>query len=130
MRNILRVHMDTCLQPGIAKSPFPNVQKILLSREQRAVTDAVGYGSALVALHSRDQIIHNAVFHGHADNGILDGKTSTGIPIYNVSALALRKTGKPYRVVEFRASVSGANRSERFLSHHAPCFYIGAALCG
>src|SRR5207302_1284482 len=27
-----------------------------------------------------------AVFHGHAHNGILDGKTSTGIPVYNVSA--------------------------------------------
>jgi hypothetical protein len=43
----------------------------------------------------------NAVFHWHADKGILDGKTSTGIPVYNVSAPALRKTGKPYRVVEF-----------------------------
>jgi len=41
-----------------------------------------------------------AVFHGHAHNGILDGKTSTGIPVYNVSAPALRKTGKPYRIVE------------------------------
>ena len=41
-----------------------------------------------------------AVFHGHAHNGILDGRTSTGIPVYNVSAPALRKTGKPYRVVE------------------------------
>jgi Icc-related predicted phosphoesterase len=42
----------------------------------------------------------NAVFHGHADNGILEGKTSTGIPVYNVSAPALRKTGKPFRIVE------------------------------
>src|SRR5437588_8206748 len=41
-----------------------------------------------------------AVFHGHAHNGIVDGKTSTGIPVYNVSAPALRKTGKPYRIVE------------------------------
>jgi hypothetical protein len=89
MRNILRVHMDTCLQPGIAKSPFPNVQKILLSREQR--TDAV---------EPINRFRVNAVFHGHAHNGILDGKTSTGIPVYNVSAPALRKTGKPYRVVE------------------------------
>jgi Icc-related predicted phosphoesterase len=31
-----------------------------------------------------------AVFHGHAHNGILDGKTSTDIPVYNVSAPALR----------------------------------------
>jgi Icc-related predicted phosphoesterase len=42
----------------------------------------------------------SAVFHGHAHNGILDGKTSTGIPVYNVSAPALRKTGEPYRMVE------------------------------
>jgi Icc-related predicted phosphoesterase len=42
----------------------------------------------------------NAVFHGHAHNGILDGKTSTGIPVYNVSAPALRKNGKSYRIVE------------------------------
>jgi Icc-related predicted phosphoesterase len=41
-----------------------------------------------------------AVFHGHAHNGSLDGKTSTGIPVYNVSAPALRKTGTPYRIVE------------------------------
>jgi uncharacterized protein len=41
-----------------------------------------------------------AVFHGHAHNGITDGKTSTGISVYNVSAPALRKTGKPYRIVE------------------------------
>ena len=41
-----------------------------------------------------------AVFHGHAHNGILDGKTSAGIPVYNVSAPALQKTGKPYRIVD------------------------------
>ena len=41
-----------------------------------------------------------AVFHGHAHNGILEGKTSTGIPVYNVSAPALQRTGKPYRIVE------------------------------
>jgi Icc-related predicted phosphoesterase len=41
-----------------------------------------------------------AVFHGHAHNGVTDGKTSTGIPVYNVSAPALHKTGKPYRIVE------------------------------
>jgi Icc-related predicted phosphoesterase len=41
-----------------------------------------------------------AVFHGHAHNGALEGKTSAGIPVYNVSAPALRKTGKPYRIIE------------------------------
>ncbi len=41
-----------------------------------------------------------AVFHGHAHNGARDGATATGIPVYNVSAPALQKTGKPYRIVE------------------------------
>src|SRR5260370_32209069 len=41
-----------------------------------------------------------AVFHGHAHHGILDSKTSTGIPGYNVSAPALRHTCQPYRIVE------------------------------
>src|SRR5215475_2075102 len=41
-----------------------------------------------------------AVFHDHAQNGIADGKTATGIPVYNVSAPALHKTGKPYRIIE------------------------------
>jgi hypothetical protein len=47
-----------------------------------------------------NQLRVEAVFHRHAHNGSLDGKTSTGIPVYNVSAPALRKTGKPYRVIE------------------------------
>jgi Icc-related predicted phosphoesterase len=42
----------------------------------------------------------SAVFHGHAHNGILNGATATGIPVYNVSAPALQKTGKPYRIIE------------------------------
>ena len=41
-----------------------------------------------------------AVFHGHAHNGIAEGKTATGVPVYNVSAPVLSKTGKPYKIVE------------------------------
>jgi hypothetical protein len=33
-------------------------------------------------------------------NAQYPSRSSTGIPVYNVSAPALRKTGKPYRVVE------------------------------
>ena len=42
----------------------------------------------------------NAVFHGHAHNGTADGTTATGIPVYNVSAPLLQKSGKPYRIIE------------------------------
>src|SRR5437764_13418188 len=43
----------------------------------------------------------SAVFHGHAHNGSADGFTSTGVPVYNVSAPVLHKTGHTYRVLEF-----------------------------
>jgi len=42
----------------------------------------------------------HAVFHGHAHNGTADGATATGIPVYNVSAPLLQKSGKPYRIIE------------------------------
>jgi len=42
-----------------------------------------------------------AVFHGHAHSGAIEGATSTGIPVYNVSAPALAKQNQPrYRIVE------------------------------
>ena len=42
-------------------------------------------------------------FHGHAHNGCLDGRTSTGIPVYNVAMpLLMRKfpDRAPFRVFE------------------------------
>jgi len=45
----------------------------------------------------------SAVFHGHAHNGALDGKTATGIPVYNVSMQAAQKhaPSEPlFRIVE------------------------------
>ena len=42
----------------------------------------------------------NAVFHGHAHNGTAKGYTASNIPVYNVSAPVLQKTGKPFRIVE------------------------------
>jgi len=59
MCNVLRTHMDTGLQPGVAKSPLLNVQKILLSRKQCAATNAASSRSALFILKPRDQIVHN-----------------------------------------------------------------------
>ncbi len=45
-----------------------------------------------------------AVFHGHAHNGTLSGKTKKGIPVFNVSAQLLEKhrvDNKIYRLLEF-----------------------------
>lgn len=38
--------------------------------------------------------------HGHAHHGSLEGKTTGGIPVYNVALTLLQPTGKPYRVFE------------------------------
>ena len=43
-----------------------------------------------------------AAFHGHAHHGTLEGKTSKGVPVYNVSFPLLSKItpDKPYTIVE------------------------------
>ena len=44
-----------------------------------------------------------AVIHGHAHNGALEGKTSSGIPVYNVAMPLLKKCWPeqpPFRVIE------------------------------
>src|SRR5207248_5084941 len=48
-----------------------------------------------------------AVFHGHAHAGSLEGKTSKGIPVYNVSLPLLRQRRpdqSPFRILELRSS--------------------------
>lgn len=47
-----------------------------------------------------------AVIHGHAHNGTLEGKTSSGIPVYNVAMPLLKKCWPeqtPFRVIEVGA---------------------------
>jgi Icc-related predicted phosphoesterase len=47
----------------------------------------------------------SAVFHGHAHRGSPEGRTTTGIPVYNVSHMLLRSAypdRPPYRVFEVR----------------------------
>ena len=44
-----------------------------------------------------------AVFHGHAHHGRAEGRTSAGIPVYNVSQSLLLRTNPtqhPFRIVE------------------------------
>jgi Icc-related predicted phosphoesterase len=48
-----------------------------------------------------------AVFHGHAHRGAPEGRTSTGIPVYNVSMQVLRDAfpdRAPYRILEIDTS--------------------------
>jgi len=47
-----------------------------------------------------------AVIHGHAHNGALEGRTASGIPVYNVSLPLLKKCWPeqaPFRIIEIGA---------------------------
>jgi Icc-related predicted phosphoesterase len=57
----------------------------------------------------------NAAFHGHAHNGSLEGRTSGGIPVYNVALQLMRQAfpeGPPFRVLEVAATATPAQASE------------------
>jgi Icc-related predicted phosphoesterase len=41
-----------------------------------------------------------AVVHGHAHGGSYEGRTNTGIPVYNVARHVQKPTGKPYALLE------------------------------
>ncbi len=48
----------------------------------------------------------NAVFHGHAHHGSPEGRTMSGVPVYNVSMSLLQRlfpNRPPFRVVELKA---------------------------
>jgi Icc-related predicted phosphoesterase len=50
-----------------------------------------------------------AVVHGHAHNGSPEGRTATGVPVYNVSLPLMRRTrpdGPPFLVLELPAGAS------------------------
>jgi Icc-related predicted phosphoesterase len=71
------------------------------------------------------------VFHGHAHKGAPEGKTQTGIPVYNVAHQVLRASypdRPPFRIVEVRTSASSESsvtpvadrrRRERRTGDHA-----------
>jgi Icc-related predicted phosphoesterase len=45
----------------------------------------------------------DAVFHGHAHHGTAEGRTKTGVPVYNVSLSLLSRLhpeGRPFRILE------------------------------
>ena len=54
----------------------------------------------------------DAVFHGHAHKGAPEGRTSTGIPVYNVSISVLKERypdQPPFRIVELARDGRGAD---------------------
>jgi Icc-related predicted phosphoesterase len=59
-----------------------------------------------------------AVFHGHAHNGSLEGKTAGGIPVYNVAMPLLKKRHPdrpPFRIIEVdTARPVGSNGTDSY----------------
>jgi Icc-related predicted phosphoesterase len=53
----------------------------------------------------------SAVFHGHAHHGAPEGRTRTGVPVYNVSASLMRDVfpERPFRIVDLSVGPSAAS---------------------
>ena len=59
----------------------------------------------------------DAVFHGHAHHGTLEGKTVGGVKVYNLSLSLLQRSfpdQPPFRVVELRTERREGGEVERF----------------
>jgi hypothetical protein len=53
-----------------------------------------------------------AVFHGHAHRGTPEGRTQTGVPVYNVAMKLLQRSfpdRPPFRIVELETSGASNN---------------------
>jgi hypothetical protein len=51
-----------------------------------------------------------AVVHGHAHNGTPEGRTTTGVPVYNVSLTLMRRTlpnRPPFCILELATEQGG-----------------------
>jgi Icc-related predicted phosphoesterase len=57
----------------------------------------------------------SAVFHGHAHHGAPEGRTRTGVPVYNVSASLMRDVfpERPFRIVDLSTGQSAAASERR-----------------
>jgi hypothetical protein len=97
-RDVFCIHLNAFFQTCIAESPVLYVHQILLSGKQGPATQPFRPGRRLEEPINRFRA--TAAFHGHAHNGAFERKTAIGIPVYKVSAPALGKTGKPYRIIE------------------------------
>lgn len=64
-----------------------------------------------------DALGASVVLHGHAHHGAPEGKTQTGIPVFNVAAPLLRARGERVLIYELQAP---ERRQVREPSHHAP----------
>ncbi|MYZ47085.1 metallophosphoesterase family protein [Propylenella binzhouense] len=42
----------------------------------------------------------SAIVHGHAHHGTFEGRTASGVPVYNVARMIEKPGGKPYHLIE------------------------------
>ncbi len=56
-----------------------------------------------------------AVFHGHAHHGALEGRTPAGVPVYNVAMPVLKRhLDRRFRVLDIEAPAEAAERQPRY----------------
>lgn len=104
-------HLATSLRIALLHySPIPGT----LEGEPREIFPYLGSSRLEEPLN---RLPLTAVFHGHAHGGVAEGKTSNGVPVYNVSLPVLKRLQpeSPFRLLKF--TVAETHESPQAFSH-------------
>jgi Icc-related predicted phosphoesterase len=94
-------------ESSVPKHIFPGGNGPSVSLTSRAASSFLGCGRLEEPLNRYPV---TAVVHGHAHNGSAEGRTATGVPVYNVSLPLMRRIlpdRRPFLVLELPAAPVG-----------------------
>jgi len=110
VRRFVREAVDEALKLGSALAQLRTEHRVAMLHYAPIVETVEGeppeIHSFLGSSHLEEPLNRfqvRAAFHGHAHHGRTEGRTSTGVPVYNVSLPLLRRSepdGLPFRVIE------------------------------
>lgn len=118
VKQFVREAVDEALKLGSALAQLRTEQRVALLHYAPIVETVEGEPNELHPFLGSSRLEEplnrfkvTAAFHGHAHHGRTEGRTSAGVPVYNVSLPLLRRAqpdGPPYRLLELTPDGSGS----------------------
>ena len=116
VKQFVREAVEESLKLGSALAQLPTDPRVVLLHYSPIIETVEGEPCEihpfLGSSHLEEPINRfgvTAVFHGHAHHGRPEGRTATGVPVYNVSLPLLRRThpeGPPVRILDIEVPAS------------------------
>ncbi len=110
IKNIVKEVLDEALKLESALARLRTVHRVVVMHYSPIMATVVGEPETIYAFLGNSRLEEpllrhpiSAVFHGHAHKGSLEGKTISGVPVYNVAMPLLRRSfpdQSPFRVIE------------------------------